>query len=285
MFASSVYAKCTQLKERDVKMWPKPFLDPRCRAALPRDVARAIVHASVLGLRSPSGRGVRFDGWTPYRIRGFLYALAAGGSVENAARAAGMSRRSAYNLRNRAEGLAFRLAWDAAQDLARRPLGDALMSRAMHGVVEPVVRNGKVWGERRRFDNRLSMAMLTRLDRHARDRRKAGLDVDLAAESFDDIVETACAERVKYIPCEAKPALDGNRASCELNGEKILPGTGRGTARKARGGGAARKPVETNSLIAKSNTRFRAIDEIDKAATSSPGLTPHISTSHHRAYT
>ena len=219
-----------------MKIWPNPRSDLRCLPALPRDVAKAIVHASVLGLRSPSGREVRFDGWTPYRIRGFLYALAAGASVENAARAAGMSRRSAYNLRNRAEGLAFRLAWDAAQDLARRPLGDALMSRAMHGVVEPVVRNGKIWGERRRFDNRLSMAMLTRLDRQARERRKAGLEIDLSTESFDDIVETACAERAKFKPGEAKPTPNGKCASCELNAKKNPPRNGEGDRPKGGGG-------------------------------------------------
>jgi hypothetical protein len=267
-----------------VKIWPKPRSDTHCRPALTSDVAKAIVHASVLGLRSPSGREVRFDGWTPFRIRGFLYALAAGGSVEVAARAAGMSRRSAYNLRNRAEGLAFRLAWDAAQGLGRRPLSDTLMSRAMHGVVEPIIRNGKIWGERHRFDNRLGMAMLTRLDRHARELRLAGLEVDLAAESFDDIVETACVEGVKYKPGDKKPTPNGNRVSCELNRGKNPPRDGEGAHAK-RGGGAAPRSVEPNSQSRKSNTRFPAIDENDKAPTSSPGLTPHIPASHHRAYT
>jgi hypothetical protein len=42
---------------------------------------------------------VRHDGWTPERQRLFLIALAAMGTVDSAARAVGMSRISAYNLK------------------------------------------------------------------------------------------------------------------------------------------------------------------------------------------
>src|SRR6187402_1009361 len=109
-------------------------------------------------------RATRVDGWTPDRIRIFLNALAECGVAGDAARAAGMSKQSAYNLRNRTRGRAFHNAWNAAEHLARRRVAGDLMSRALHGCVEIIVRDGQVWGERHRFDNRLTMAVLTRLD-------------------------------------------------------------------------------------------------------------------------
>lgn len=111
------------------------------------------------------GRDQREDGWTPPRIAVFLNALAGTGVVADAARAAGMSLQSAYVLRNSAKGRAFHLAWRAALLIARRRVADELMSRALHGVVDIVVQDGIV-SERHRYDNRLALALLTRLDRN-----------------------------------------------------------------------------------------------------------------------
>ena len=84
-----------------------------------------------------------------------------------------MTARTAYRLCRRAD--AFRLAWDAAQQSARRPAAGPFRSRAIHGFVEPIIRHGKVWGERHRFDNRHTMAVLTRLDRSiAANRQRPG---------------------------------------------------------------------------------------------------------------
>lgn len=57
---------------------------------------------------------IRRDGWTPERQLRFLDALARTRSVTRAARAAGMSRESAYRLRTRKEGALFAAAWDRA---------------------------------------------------------------------------------------------------------------------------------------------------------------------------
>ena len=57
---------------------------------------------------------IRRDGWTPERQLRFLGALASTRSVTKAARAAGMSRESAYRLRSRKEGALFAAAWDRA---------------------------------------------------------------------------------------------------------------------------------------------------------------------------
>ena len=131
----------------------------------------------------------RHDGWTPERIRIFLHTLAACGVVADSARAAGMSVRSAYYLRTRAEGGPFDIAWTAALQLARRRLADAVVSRALHGCVEVVMRDGEVWGERHRFDNRLTMQVLTRLDRLTEANDDDSRAARFVVQGFSEFVE------------------------------------------------------------------------------------------------
>jgi hypothetical protein len=116
------------------------------------------------GADARSGWSTRQDGWTPDRIRVFLTTLAECGIVADAAEAAEMSIRSAYALRNSAKGRAFHLAWRAALLVARHRVADALMSRALGGCVERVYRNGRLWQETHRYDNRLLLAVLARLE-------------------------------------------------------------------------------------------------------------------------
>ena len=78
-----------------------------------------------------------------------------------------MSRESAYARRNSAAGHAFALGWDAAILLSRHAIADDVASRSRHGVIDRLYRNGELVAERHRFDNRLTMAHLTRLDRLA----------------------------------------------------------------------------------------------------------------------
>jgi hypothetical protein len=65
----------------------------------------------------------RHDGWTSARQRHFIQALAATKSVSKACKAVGMSRVSAYALRDRDDASGFRRAWtDALQpDFAVEP--------------------------------------------------------------------------------------------------------------------------------------------------------------------
>ncbi len=103
--------------------------------------------------------------WTRPAQRRFLEALAETGSVELAAQAAGKSRRAAYNLRRSPAGVAFRAGWAAAVLLARDVVTDTLIERALFGQRSEIERDsdGRV-SARTRFDPRLSMALLTRLD-------------------------------------------------------------------------------------------------------------------------
>ena len=121
-------------------------------------------------LESPAvdARGLsRQDGWTPKRQHTFLAALAEGHTVEKCCRFVGLTVSSAYALRRRAAGAAFALGWQAAALLARDTFADTLAARAIDGQVETITRPDGSEVTRHRYDNRLAMAMLTRLDRLA----------------------------------------------------------------------------------------------------------------------
>ncbi|HEU4821176.1 MAG TPA: hypothetical protein VFS87_08475 [Qipengyuania sp.] len=102
----------------------------------------------------------RYDGWVPDKQLEFIERLADCGCVDDAARAVGMSRTTAYALRRRPDAQAFRMAWDAALDASVARLRDAALARAIHGVAVPIFHGGEQVGERRHFDERLTMFLL-----------------------------------------------------------------------------------------------------------------------------
>lgn len=102
----------------------------------------------------------RHDGWTPEKQHDFIAALAESGCVAEACRAVGMTTHSAYRLRARPDASVFRQSWDVALDFAIRRLSDAAFGRALNGVATPVFFQGEQIGERRRFDERLTMFLL-----------------------------------------------------------------------------------------------------------------------------
>jgi hypothetical protein len=93
----------------------------------------------------------RRDGWTPFARRLFLEVLGETGRVTLACEYAGLTKQSAYALRNRDP--LFASGWDAACELARAPLADALYDQAIKGVTETITRDGQVVAERRRLDD------------------------------------------------------------------------------------------------------------------------------------
>ncbi|WP_298469150.1 hypothetical protein [uncultured Erythrobacter sp.] len=109
----------------------------------------------------------RHDGWTTDRQSTFLRALASSHSVAQAARAAGMSRQSAYALRARLKGEPFDLAWGAALRCRLDALAEAAMERALNGVEVPHFYKGELVHTSRKFDERLTVALLLMRDRFA----------------------------------------------------------------------------------------------------------------------
>ncbi|MBN8803873.1 MAG: hypothetical protein BGO58_06815 [Sphingopyxis sp. 65-8] len=114
---------------------------------------------------------------TPKLQREFLEAFATNGSVKISAAKVGMSPSAVYQLKQRAEGAAFRLGCAAALLIARGRLVDELLDRAIWGhdeTTELQREDGRSFVKRRRIDSRLGLAMLARLDRMVETRARAG---------------------------------------------------------------------------------------------------------------
>lgn len=105
----------------------------------------------------------RRDGWTPARQLAFILRLALLGGVAAAARAVGMSRESAYRLREHPGAGSFAAAWDKAQGWGRSRTADIGTERAIYGEKREVYYRGRKVGEYIRHDNRLLVAALNRL--------------------------------------------------------------------------------------------------------------------------
>lgn len=126
----------------------------------------------------------------------FCEHLARHGNVRLACRAAGVSPQTAYRMR-RACGQ-FRALWYAALVIAREQVEDVLADRAIHGWEEAVFYHGEEVARRRRYDSRLLLAHLARLDRLAE--RAAGGVV----ERFDAALDVLAADgELVLAPAEA----------------------------------------------------------------------------------
>lgn len=100
--------------------------------------------------------------WTPDKQAAFLRELAAVHSVAAAARSVGMSRQSAYRLRARLRGQPFDRAWAMALGSAFDALAQAALERALFGVEVPHYHKGELVGTSRRYDERLTIALLAK---------------------------------------------------------------------------------------------------------------------------
>jgi hypothetical protein len=135
------------------------------------------------GCETSSDPGRR-DGWTPFARRLFLQVLSETGRVKLACDYCRLSTQSAYALRHRDP--LFAAGWDAACELARTPLADALYERAVDGFEETITRNGEVVATRHRFDSRLSIAVLHRLDKRCDRAAEAGARHLRLTRSWDE---------------------------------------------------------------------------------------------------
>jgi hypothetical protein len=183
---------------------------------------------------TPTPPTIRADGWIPIRQRVFLESLAETGVVTQACDDCGMSTRAAYTLRLRDEGIGFRLGWEAAILIARGRLVDELMARAINGWEEVTTRSGDDENKRtrNRYDNRLAMSLLGRLDRRAEVPLTEGTDAALARivaqdfEAYLDLISSGAggaavslfvASRTPQIEAQ-NPPLNCAIGQCELCG-------------------------------------------------------------------
>lgn len=129
----------------------------------------------------------RKDGWSGALKVRFLDHLASKGTVRGACAAVGMSPEAAYRLRRR-DGL-FARGWAAALVLAREVSSDELACRALDGIEEDVWHRGELVGTRRKYDTRLLLAHLARLDRMVEEQSD---NCDVAR--FEDLLAALCLE-------------------------------------------------------------------------------------------
>lgn len=102
----------------------------------------------------------RRNGWTPPQQARFILALAAMGSVSAAAKAVGMSRKSAYDLLDRPGAEGFARSWERALESGRQRMFDVAMERAINGVTTIHVRRGGSVSIKGGADMRLVQAAL-----------------------------------------------------------------------------------------------------------------------------
>jgi len=182
----------------------------------------------------------RHDGWTRDRRRLFLESLAEGHPVESACAHVGMSKVTAYALRRRDPG--FALAWGAATLRARDALADLLTSRAVNGQVETLTREDGTIVTRHRYDNRLGLALLARLDRLAAQPETSELgqpeeaaargvaqdfdafvelvqDADVEPQAIEDFVEPRI-RKLRQL-CSSDRLSDWNRQDRETDGSRL----------------------------------------------------------------
>jgi hypothetical protein len=119
----------------------------------------------------------RRDGWTAERQREFIRILHLKRSISAACRAVGLSRKSAYKLRERPGAEGFAAAWDSAFALRPAPARtnfSQLWYRACFKV-KPVIRGGRQVGTIEQPDNAAALKLYHRLERNCRnaDRRTA----------------------------------------------------------------------------------------------------------------
>ena len=116
--------------------------------------------------RPVAGQRTRHDGWTAERQRTFLTVLAETGCISDACVRSGVSSRSAYRLRQRADAAAFANAWDQALRLATLRLTTLAFERAVKGTVREFWRQGERVAETRSPSDKLLMFLLQHLLPH-----------------------------------------------------------------------------------------------------------------------
>jgi hypothetical protein len=111
-------------------------------------------------LPTPKTRKPRHTEWNRKKMALFLRELAATQSVSSAAAHVGMSRQSAYRLRDRLVGTPFAFGWDVALEQGLAQLAHAMLDRAVNGVEVPHYYKGELVGNSRHFDERLSIWLM-----------------------------------------------------------------------------------------------------------------------------
>lgn len=181
----------------------------------------------------------------------FCEQLAICGNVRSAAKAVGVSRANVYRLKRACAR--FETMWHGALILARTQAEEVLADRAMNGVEEVVYYHGEEVATRRRYDARLLLAHLARLDRMAEDEtaQEAAMFFDEGLDDLRDAGEAVGDRRADlserdwdamesdfadgFADCDGDGDADadgfagglaGDQASDRADGDSVMPGEG-----------------------------------------------------------
>jgi hypothetical protein len=149
------------------------------------------------------------DRWNKPKMAMFLRELAACHNVAAAAKSVGMSRQSAYKLRNRLKGQPFDIAWEAAFQHGYDALHQAALERALFGVEVPVYHAGEQVGTRRHFDERLTVFFLSRRNAQGAQRiSRYGAAAEFWSERWERMLEQVEHGEVVWLDAEGKAVRD-----------------------------------------------------------------------------
>jgi hypothetical protein len=190
----------------------------------PEQQREAEIAAFLEAYRRIAPEAERRDGWSPFLRKLFLQVVAETGRVTFACECTGLSRTAAYALA--ARDPVFSAGWDAAAMLARRPIDDIITEQALEGVVETVTRADGATITRRRFDSRLSIAVLNRLDKRCDRAEEMGSKHLAIVRNWDEWLDHIGKGEDEAAQALIEPVED--RTSCKLpeseNPTRDIPG-------------------------------------------------------------
>lgn len=175
-------------------------------AAKPRPAAQSPEsEEDILPPADPPARARRpaHKDWNREKMAAFLRELAASQSVSQAARSVGMSRQSAYRLRNRLVGTPFDLGWEVALEAGMGQLAHAVLDRAVNGVEMPHYYKGELVGTHRHFDERLAIWVLNNPWKVGR----MQIAREFSAEGWDRLLERIESGSLDWQRDEELPSL------------------------------------------------------------------------------
>ena len=160
----------------------------------------------------------------------FLDSLAQCGNVLASARATGISRSTAYRMRRACPQ--FARLWNGALLLARPQVEAVLADRAMNGVEETIFYHGEAVATRIRYDARLLLAHLARLDRLTRDYAASE-----AADDFDIALNELAGEvEITFVECAPAQGFAGADDSAQAGVDNLPLDTVSGVSGKGATG-------------------------------------------------
>ena len=162
----------------------------------------------------------------------FLRALADSNNVSAAAKSVGMSRQSAYRLRARSKGTPFDIGWEASFLHGYDNLAHAALDRALNGVEVPHYYKGELIGRSRKYDERLTIALLAMRNRFGASLvTRHGAAAEFQAEYWDELLARIAEGRLDWeFGDDAPTAEDKVKALAQ----KYAPEEGRSMAARRR---------------------------------------------------